>query len=190
MIPQVDNLPRNLVRNVAKYNIYDRDYRGLASPSTPLPLSSIRLIYERLGFPLICAKPRSLIVLSCNIIASVSGAARPVPHGRAHEILRRGRSKSLAATYSLGFVWVYTRIAARSKTTPVVSDFVHTPGVQGKSIEREILRPTEWTSRRRMKFVIYESLIFLEKGGRTLARGKVNLGVHTVKNFRVNLPLL
>lgn len=60
---------------------------------------------------------------------------------------------------------------------PVVSDFVHTLGVQGKSIDREILRPTEWTSQRKIKFVIYKSFISLEKGGKTLARGKVNLGV-------------
>jgi len=50
--------------------------------------------------PLIRAFPRSLIALSRNIIAGVSGAARlgsarpAVRHGRAHEILRRGRSKS------------------------------------------------------------------------------------------------
>lgn len=148
MIPQVDNLrpqPRTKRREV-------RYLRSRLSRSRVLPLlslSSVRLIYERPGVPVnLCgaAFPRSLIALSCNIIASISGAARPVPHGRAHEILRRGRSKSISRRHiARDFVRVY--LVDRLYLQPgrngarVVSDFVHTLGVRGKSIK--ILRPTK-----------------------------------------------
>lgn len=90
----------------------------------PLPLSSVRLIYERLGFPLICAKPRFRDPLSFYpAILSRAFRERPGPSLMAEltKFLGEVDRNQPAATYSLGFVWVYSRIgytAARSKRCP------------------------------------------------------------------------
>lgn len=158
----------------AKRNIYDRDYRRVSFRVSFRFLSPawICLIHKRSQYPLIYdgAFPRSLIALSCNIIASVLGAvrARPVPHGRAHEILRRGRSKSPPAMYSprLGLSLFWNQLVQpRRNDTRIVSDFVHTRCPKKRGAVEGLSRLV----RKQMRSKVYSPKVF-DFGKNSLAK--------------------
>lgn len=179
MIPQVDNLPHNLVRNVAKYNIYDRDYRGLAS--FHLSLSSVHLIYERLGFPLICAKPRFRDRLSFYpAILSRAFRERPGPSLMAEltkflgEVDRNHLPRRIA---SVSFEFTRGSVILQPGRNDAYSFWLCTHWVYrgNQSTARSYNRQSQQVSKRWS--LLFIKVLFLVKDEGMLAREKVNPGV-------------